>query len=878
MGDRPGGREALKGQTEVHKFCTLMSMDTNEPGMVPAHERLRYEPTAVEARWQQRWAEDGTYEINNDDPRELRYVLAMYPYPSGPAHIGHVRNYTFGDILVRWHTMQGRGVLSPIGFDSFGLPAENAAIKSGEHPRDFTDARITELTDSLRAIGAVYDHRRTVNSHDPDYIKWNQWFFLRFLEAGLIYKADASVNWCPGCHTVLANEQVVDGCCERSGDPVERRTMAQWFHRITAYAQELLDDLEHLDWPGRVKVMQRNWIGRSEGAEFGLPIADDTGQSRQDAEPLLVYTTRPDTGFGMTFAVMAPEHPRVTELTTDDQRAEVERFVAEVAERSEIDRMRASTNRPADTASDPSSAANADTRTKRGVATGSSVINPFTGLPVPLYLADYVLMTYGTGAVMAVPGQDQRDWDFATDHDLPIVRTVLPPADFDGEAYTGDGPIINSDWLDGRTVAEATAAAIDWLEDTERGTRTVKFRLRDWLLSRQRFWGCPIPIVYCDSCGTVPVPESELPILAPDDVAFLPTGESPLNHHEGFLHTVCPTCGGPARRETDTMDTFVDSSWYFLRFTDPTNGSQPFSPDAVRRFLPVSQYIGGIEHAILHLLYARYFTKALADLGHVPADLREPFGRLFTQGMVRIDGSKMSKSSGGVVAPEQLIAKHGADTLRLAILQAKPPAEDVDWETVQLEGCERFLHRVWRLAATDADTIARIRNGEPTEADLAIQRATHRLIDQADGQYRRWAYNVAVAGFMEFTNQLYTYVQSTKGAHRETLGASIDALLLVMAPAVPHITAELWSQRHDGQHIHTQRWPVADQTLLVETSVTMVIQINGKVRERIEVPPDIDTETATEVALAADRIVALLAGETPTRVIAKPPHVVNLVV
>jgi leucyl-tRNA synthetase len=479
---------------------------------------------------------------------------------------------------------------------------------------------------------------------------------------------------------------------------------------------------------------------------------------------------------------------------------------------------------------------------------------------------------------MAVPGQDQRDWDVATEHQLPIVRTVQPPKGFTGEAFTGDGPIINSDWLDGRTIGEATSAAIAWLEETGRGTSTVKFRLRDWLLSRQRFWGCPIPIVYCDACGTVPVPESELPILAPDDVSFQPTGESPLHHHEGFLRTTCPTCGGSATRETDTMDTFVDSSWYFLRFTDPENEKLPFSAEAVSRFLPVEQYIGGIEHAILHLLYARYFTKALADLGHVPSDLREPFDRLFTQGMVRINGSKMSKSSGGAVAPGQLVADHGADTLRLAILQAKPPAEDVDWETVQVEGCERFLHRVWRLAATDADTIPRIRDGTPTETDREIERATHRLIDQSGEQFERWAYNVAVAGFMEFTNDLYAYVQSEPGPHGETLAAAIDALLLVMAPTVPHITAELWAKRHDGQHVHTQPWPVADPEMLIEHSVTMVVQINGKGRERIEVVPDIDEQAAIDAALGADRIVELLAGRAPSRVIAKPPHVVNLVV
>ncbi len=830
----------------------------------PEHEARRYNPAAIEPKWQQRWLDGDLYQVDNDDPRDTRYVLSMYPYPSGPAHIGHVRNYTFGDLLVRYHTMQGKAVLSPIGFDSFGLPAENAAIKSGEHPRPFTDARIEELTTSLRRMGAVYDNRRTIKSHDPSYMYWNQKFFIDFWNNDLIYRTTAPVNWCPGCQTVLANEQVVDGRCERSDDPVERRDLEQWFCRITNYAQELLDELDDLEWPDRVKVMQRNWIGRSEGAEFGLPIADTDGNPQTDVEPLTVYTTRPDTSFGMTFAVMSPEHPRVDELTTDEQRPLVEAFRQEVANKSEIDRL--STEGAIE---------------KRGVFTGGRVINPFNNKPIPVYLADYVLMTYGTGAIMAVPGEDQRDWDFAVAYGLEIIRTVQPPDDFEGEAYTGDGPAINSEWLNGLEMAEAKATAIEWLEKQDLGEAKINYRLRDWLFARQRFWGCPIPMIYCDAgCGRhgiVPAPESDLPIVAPDDVEFQPSGESPLLHHEGFLNTTCPECGGPAKRETDTMDTFVDSAWYFLRFCDPWSDQVPFAMAAAEKFMPVDQYIGGIEHAILHLMYARFFTKALADLGYAPKDLREPFKRLFTQGMVRMGGSKMSKSKGNTVSPEEYVDAHGADSLRLAILQAKPPAEDVDFEDFQLEGCERFLNRVWRLAATDSDFITGVRHGDPTESDREIEGDTHRLIDRVTGEYERWAYNTAVAAFMEFTNSLYRYVQAEQGPHGPTLDFAIDSLLQLMAPAVPHITAELWAMGHEGEHIHERSWPVADPSKLTVSTVTMVLQVNGKVRDRVEVDIDISDDEAESLALASERIQAQLDGAAPRKVIVRAPKLVNVV-
>jgi leucyl-tRNA synthetase len=801
-----------------------------------------YDPKVVETKWQAKWAEEGTYEVANDDPRPPFYVLCMYPYPSGPAHQGHVRNYTFGDLIVRHRTMHGFGVLTPMGFDSFGLPAENAAIKTGTHPRVFTDARIEELKSSIRRLGAVYDWRREVRSHDPEYIRWNQVIFRKFLDAGLAYRAQAPVNWCPGCHTVLANEQVLaDGTCERSGDVVEKRELEQWFFKITDYADELLESLDDLEWPERVKTMQRNWIGRSEGAEFELTV-------QGSGEKIPVFTTRPDTSFGMTYVVLAPEHPLVTTITTDDHLAEVQQFVERVSKETEIERQ--STEGAVE---------------KRGAFTGAYAINPFTQQPVPIYVADYVLMTYGTGAIMAVPGQDQRDWDFAKAYDLPIIRTVEPPADFEGEAYTGDGPAINSEWLDGLEVAPAKAKAIDWLEENGIGRRTVNYRLRDWLVSRQRYWGCPIPVVYCETHGMVAVPEDQLPVLAPDDVEFRPTGESPLTFHEGFRHTTCPECGGPAVRESDTMDTFVDSSWYFLRFCDPWSTEAPFRAEPVERWMPVDQYIGGIEHAILHLMYARFYTKALADLGLAPAELREPFKRLFTQGMIRMGGSKMSKSKGNLVAPSQYFDTVGADALRIYHLFVGPPADDVDWSEQTEEviaGSARFLQRVWRLAVPESD----VPRADEASA-IEVVKATHRLIDRVSSEYDRWSYNTAVAACMEFTNLLYK-----QGATDE----AIDALLLLMAPMAPHVTAELWDRRH-GTHIHAEAWPQADPDLVKLETVTMVVQVNGKLRDRLEVAPDIDEAEAERLALASEKVQGQLAGASPRKVIAKPPKLVNIV-
>ncbi|HEX9682084.1 MAG TPA: leucine--tRNA ligase [Acidimicrobiales bacterium] len=823
-----------------------------------ASDSERYDPQAIEARWQARWEEWGTYRVDNDDPRPHCYVLCMYPYPSGQAHMGHVRNYTLGDVNVRHKTMQGHAVLSPMGFDSFGLPAENAAIKTGVHPRQFTDARIAELTGSIKRLGSMYDWQRELHSHDPSYTKFTQWIFLRLWENDLAYRDEAPVNWCPGCMTVLANEQVLgDGTCERSGDVVQKRDLEQWFFRITHYAQELLDDVEKLEWPERVKTMQRNWLGRSEGAEFEMAVCDGDGTPHPDGLSVRVFTTRPDTSFGMTFAVLSPEHPLVFKIVAEDRREEVGDFVERCRRTSEIDRL--SSEGPLD---------------MRGRFTGAYCMNPFTQQPVPLYLADYVLVTYGTGAIMAVPGQDQRDWDFAQAFDLPIVRTVRPPDGWEGEAFTGDGPAIASEWLDGLNVEEAKATAIAWLESEGIGERRVNFRLRDWLLSRQRFWGCPIPAIHCPSCGVVPVPDDDLPVLAPDDVQFTPTGESPLRNHEVFLSVPCPACGVDAVRETDTMDTFVDSSWYFLRFCDPTNEVVPFDADAVAEWMPVSLYIGGIEHAILHLLYARFFMKALADLGVAPPDLREPFGNLFTQGMVRLGGAKMSKSRGNVVSPSESFDTVGADTLRLYMLFLGPPADDVDWDDHGRDGAHRFLNRVWRLGT--GQTGATVIDRDPTPADTEIAKATHRLVDRVSGEYDRWAYNTAVAAFMEFTNDLYRYVQRDGGARQATLDDALDALVLLMAPMTPHICAELWERRH-GNHVHEQSWPVADPAMVAVDTVTMVVQVNGKVRDRIDVAADISDEEAIAAALATDGVQRTLDGAEPRKLIARPPNLVNVV-
>jgi leucyl-tRNA synthetase len=814
-----------------------------------------YDVQAVEAKWQHVWDERGTYEIEESDPRPKFYDLCMYPYPSGPIHMGHVRNYTLGDVLCRYKTMQGFGVLSPMGWDSFGLPAENAAIAEGIHPGVITRQRIVTMTTQIKRLGSAYDWRREVSCCEPEYYRWTQWLFVQLHKAGLAYKQMAPVNWCPSCQTVLANEQADGGVCDRCGTEVIKRDLEQWMFRITDYAQQLLDDLDTVDWPERVKVMQRNWIGRSEGVEFDLAVKGSDTKIR-------VFTTRIDTVFGMTYAVMAPEHPLVGELTAGTGR---EREVAEFAERvrntSEVERQSAEGQLE-----------------KRGIFTGAYAINPFNGAEIPLYLADYVLGSYGTGAIMAVPGEDQRDFDFAVVNELPVIKTVERPADWPASdaVYTGPGKKINSGFMDGMDVSEAKAAGTAWLVERGLGEPKVNFRLRDWLISRQRYWGCPIPVVYCAEHGAQTVPEEDLPVLLPDDVEFLPSGESPLRRHEGFLNAACPKCGGPATRETDTMDTFVDSSWYFLRFCDATNAQAPFDPAKISRWMPVDQYIGGIEHAILHLLYARFFTKALADLDVIPRDVREPFQRLFSQGMIRLGGSKMSKSKGNVVSPAQFFESHGADALRLFQLFVGPPGDDADWSDHGVDGASRFLGRVWRLATGEAGSPPVDR--DETDADRAITRGRHGLVGKVTEDFDGWRYNTAVAACMEFVNDLYKYVQSDGGPRRETLDDALDSLLLVLAPMAPHISAELWELRHGGgAHVHEQPWPASDPELAKAETVTMVVQVNGKVRDRIDVDATITEEAMEKVAMASSRVQEHLAGRTPRNVIIVRPKLVNIV-
>ncbi len=811
-----------------------------------------YDVAEVEARWQRRWEEWGTYRVDNDDRRPPYYVLSMYPYPSGPAHQGHVRNYTLGDVLVRMRTMQGYGVLSPFGFDSFGLPAENAAIKGGAHPRVGTEARIAELKSSVLRLGAVYDWRREIRSHDPSYIRFNQIIFTRMLKAGLAYRAEAPVNWCPGCQTVLANEQVLaDGTCERSGDLVERRNLEQWFLRITNYADELLDALDGLDWPERVKTMQRNWIGRSQGARLRFAVRDQPGLEIE------VYTTRPDTGFGATYLVLAPEHELVDALTTPEQAGAVTALVEEGGHLT--DRARLSEEGPLE---------------KRGAFTGSYAINPYNGAEIPIYLADYVLLGYGTGAIMAVPAEDERDFAFAEAYDLPVIRTTEVPAEFAGGAYAGEGAKINSGFLDGLGITEAKMKATEWLEARDLGKASVQYRLRDWLISRQRYWGCPIPVIYCPEHCIQPVPEEELPVLLPDDVEFLPTGKSPLRSHAGFLAATCPICGGPATRETDTMDTFVDSSWYFLRFCNPFEDDEPVDLAAARRFMPVDQYIGGITHAILHLLYSRFYTRALGDLGLAPPELREPVKQLFCQGMIRLGGRAMSKSKGNVVSPDEYFSTVGADALRLFHLFAGPAVEDIDWTEQTdsiIDGCARYLRRVWRLALGEVerdDTVA----GAPDAAGL--RRLVHQTIKGVTDDLETWAFNTAVAKCQSLTNAISKAAQA--GVEREVLDEAIDTLLKLLAPFAPHLCAEAYEQRC-GRHVHEEPWPLPDAGLLVEPTATLVIQVAGKVRDRFQVRSDLSEDEALALALGSQKVQDQLGGKSPSRVIARLPSLVNLV-
>ncbi len=807
---------------------------------------MGYDFTSIEAKWQSLWESERTFNVTEDPSLPKYFNVSMYPYPSGDLHMGHLRNYTYVDLLTRYRKMQGFNVLSPMGWDSFGLPAENAAISTGVHPREFTERQIVRMKGQLRRLGAVYDWDREVAVHTPDYYRWDQWLFLKLYERGLAYKKEAPVNWCPKDATVLANEQVVDGACERCATPVERRDLSQWFFKITEYGDRLLEDLAELDeWPDRVRTMQENWIGRSEGCRFSMNVAG-TGHSFD------VFTTRPDTTFGMTFAVLAPEHPLVEELISgSDVEAEARAYIKAAQRASELERI-----------------SDGD---KSGIFIGHHAINPVNGVEVPLFIADYVLMGYGTGAIMAVPGEDQRDWDFAKRYGLDIIPTVQRPEGWEGEAYPGDGVMINSGFLNGMTKEESIPAAIAWFEERGIGHGTIQFRLHDWLISRQRYWGCPIPMINCSKCGLVPVPESDLPVIHPDVEDYAPKGQSPLAAVASFVNVDCPKCGGPATRETDTMDTFVDSSWYYLRYCDARNDDAIFDPEKVRYWMPVDQYVGGVEHAVLHLLYARFITKVLYDMGMVPVD--EPFSRLFTQGMLVKDGAKMSKSKGNVVNPDAYYDRYGADAIRLFELFMGPPTDDAVWSDNGVEGTYRFLDRIWRMGTGEVGTLE---DRAENESDREVLAESHRTLKKVTEDIDRFAFNTAVAALMEFSNTLNAYLRS--GGRRQTFAEVFDLVTLMLSPMAPHMTHELWELAgHDGI-LAAERWPAWDPELVKRDVVTMVVQVNGKVRDRLEVDADISASDAETLALGLEKIQSWLEGKAVRKVIARPPNLVNIVV
>ena len=822
----------------------------------------RYPFREIEPKWQRIWEDSGQFRVTEDPSRPKYYCLEMFPYPSGRIHMGHVRVYTIGDLLARFKWMRGYNVLHPMGWDAFGLPAENAAIDNGVHPAVWTHENIANMKTQLRRLGMSYDWDRELATCDPSYYRWEQLVFIRMFERGLAYKQRSKVNWCPSCQTVLANEQVENGLCWRCDSVVEIKEIEGWFFKITDYAEELLVWSDRLPgWPERVMTMQKNWIGKSEGAEFDLPIAGRPGLS------VTIFTTRPDTSFGMTYAVLAPEHPLVDTLMADpEERRAVDAFRAEVARESEIERL--ATDRP-----------------KRGLRLQARAVNPFNRQEIPLFLADYVLMGYGTGAIMAVPGEDQRDWDFAKAHDLPIVPTVKRPDGWvDDQAYTGDGVKINSGFLDGLSIEEAKRKAIDWLVAQGIGQGKVNFRLRDWGISRQRYWGAPIPVLYCEKDGMVPEREENLPVVLPRDVQISGKGGSPLAEVAGFVNTTCPRCGGKARRDTDTMDTFVESSWYFLRYCSPTYDRGMFEPGAAAYWMPVDQYIGGIEHAVLHLLYARFYTKVLRDLGMLKID--EPFHALLSQGMVIKDGAKMSKSKGNVVDPDELIRRFGADTARLFSLFAAPPEKDLDWNDRGVEGASRFLNRVWRFVhanLSELKTASRAPRGPGSDAGRAFRRVIHETIRKVTHDIEHdFHFNTAISAVMELVNALHEFERtSLDGMPREErsplLREAVEATLLLLGPVSPHITEELWAALGHSESLFKQRWPEPDPAALARDEVEIVVQVDGRVRSRLTALVGAQEAEVREQALADDKVRPWLDGRHIAKVVVVPGRLVNIV-
>ncbi|MFA5515873.1 MAG: leucine--tRNA ligase [Desulfuromonadales bacterium] len=845
----------------------------------------RYNPAAIENKWQQFWTERKTFKVVEESRRRKFYLLEMFPYPSGRIHMGHVRNYSIGDVVARFKRLQGFNVLHPMGWDAFGMPAENAAIQNRVHPAKWTYENIANMRAQLKKLGFSYDWDRELATCDVDYYRWEQLIFLRMLEKGLAYKKSSTVNWCPDCQTVLANEQVEDGCCWRCDNAVEAKELEQWFFKITAYAEELLDQTWQLPgWPEPVLIMQRNWIGRSTGCEVDFPLENADQKIR-------IFTTRQDTLFGATFMSLAPEHPLVPELTTAERRSEVEAFIARVRREEKARRT-------------------SEDLEKEGVFTGSYCINPLTGRRMPVFLANFVLMEYGTGAVMAVPTHDQRDFEFARKYDLPLEVVIQPegealdPAQMQ-QAWTGPGTMVHSGEFDGLSNEEAKGRIADFIEKRGIGNKTINYRLRDWGVSRQRYWGTPIPVIYCDKCGIVPVPEKDLPVVLPTDVEFTGEGGSPLAKSKDFLHTECPSCGGPGRRETDTFDTFVESSWYFARYACP-DFQGPLDRSRVDYWMPVDQYIGGIEHAVMHLLYARFFTKVLRDLGLLGHD--EPFSNLLTQGMVCMETrscpthgwlfpeevengkcckcgaevstgriEKMSKSKKNVVDPDHLIARYGADTARLFSLFAAPPEKDLEWNEQGVEGCYRFLNRIWRAVLDNLPIITQSVPPETGDAARSLRRQTHRTIrkvtEDVDGRFH---FNTAIAAVMELVNEIYAFAekQQCPGALREAL----EAVVRLLAPFVPHIAEELWSHLGHAGGIEAAGWPGWDESALVEEEKTIVIQINGKVRGKITIPATADDRQIEQAALAEPNVARLIAGQTVRKVVIVPGRLVSLVV
>ena len=823
----------------------------------------KYAPHDIEAKWQKYWEENKTFKVEMDKDKPKSYVLEMFPYPSGNLHMGHVRNYSIGDVIARFRTMKGFNVLHPMGWDSFGMPAENAAIKHNIPPKKWTLENIANMTRQLKALGLSYDWDREVTTCKEDYYKWTQWFFELFYKRGLAVKKESAVNWCDTCNTVLANEQVIDGKCWRCDHEVVKKDLSQWFFKITDYADELLKDLDLLPgWPERVKTMQHNWIGRSEGLEFSfeIPALNDT---------VAVYTTRPDTAYGVTFMALAAEHPLIKKICENNPKAdEINAFCERVRNQSEIERTSSESE-------------------KEGVFTGVYCINPFTGRKVEIWVTNYVLYDYGTGAVMGVPTGDQRDWMFADKYGIEKIVTICPIGkELKLEEMTcayeeKEGMLVNSGEFTGMEMHKAMSAIMDKAEAEGFGKRRVNYRLRDWLISRQRYWGAPIPIIYCPHCGEVLVPEDQLPVRLPEDVSFTAGAKSPLATSDEFVHCKCPKCGADATRETDTMDTFLCSSWYYLRYTDAHNDKMPFDKELNNYWGPVDQYIGGIEHAILHLLYSRFFVKVLRDAGLVDYD--EPFSNLLTQGMVIKDGAKMSKSLGNVVSPEEILSKYGADTARLFILFAAPPERELEWSDQGVEGSFRFLNRIWRIVRGFEDVLAQkvteYDHSNLTEADKDLRRVLHSSIKKVTSDIEtRFNFNTAISTMMELVNALYAYKEAVKEPNAGLIYEAISDLIKMMSPFVPHITEELWRGAIDANSsVHEQSWPECDEEALKVDNVEIVLQVNGKVRGRLTVPAEATKEELEKIAMADANVQAHIGDATVRKVICVPGRLVNIV-